>query len=107
MTIRQCSRCGRIDDANNVIDEALPLPPAPGRDAGAANRVLWTTINNETVCPECQTESERRDATRRVVTAIEEHVARSTAVGTEPLPIEAGIVPYAMTLREQERKSVV
>lgn len=81
MSSDRCSRCGRDRPAGD---------PFPGPVDGP-----WL----EEVCPECQSEEERREAAERIVAAIEREIERRREQGIEPDRHEAALVAYAMGLR--------
>ena len=57
-------------------------------------------IDGVDVCPDCQTPSERRDLAQRIVAMVEAEIAESGKRGGDPLPHEAALIAFALSLRE-------
>ena len=88
----RCARCGRLEPPQEAVD-GVAEDPLIALLGGAL-----ASIDGEDICPRHQTPAERRDLARRIVSAIETDIKRSTEL--DPSPVEPGLAVFAMQLRE-------
>jgi hypothetical protein len=100
-----CSRCGRAqqsDELSDIARLASDLSVGDAREQSAfGGPDPWASIDAANVCPQCQTPAEQRDVARRIVAAVEAEIGRTSSRDTDPTPHEAGLIAYAMRLRER------
>jgi hypothetical protein len=98
----RCSRCGRTPRREELQGFGQPLVSASsGTEAFPFESMRpWASIEGKDVCPDCQTAAERGALADRIVSMVEEEIARSRERGSEPLPHEAALIAFALGLRE-------
>jgi hypothetical protein len=105
MADMRCSRCDRPRPPEEPADIGELVGHLPDR-AGGSESIFgtpapWGSIDGLPVCPACQTAEEQREMARRIVTMVEDEIARMRGKDAEPTSLEAPLIAYAMFLREQ------
>jgi hypothetical protein len=94
----RCSRCERSRRPAEFQGFGELLATATSTDEFPfASLRAWGEVDGVDVCPDCQMPAERRELAQRIVEMVEVALAER---GSDPLPHEAALIAFALSLRE-------